>query len=101
MPFKSEMVVYGLLSGPDLVLNSGDILFNHKIVTGFSLWHWKDWFTKEEKAAFIKEVADDYREGKNTFVNPIAAEFPMAEWEKAMEESVKLASKGKVLIVID
>ena len=43
-------------------------------------------------------IANDLKEGGKIFGTKIHKVEPLANWEAAMEESVKVASQGKILL---
>ena len=101
MPYGSELVVVGNLTGEKLLINSADILFNDKLVRGFYLFVWFSKTSKEELFKNIKAVADDLRDGGAIFGTEISKQMSLSEFKEAIAESTKVATEGKILIKCD
>jgi len=46
-------------------------------------------------------VADDLVNGGKLFGTKVVKMVPLVDWEKAFDESMKVASQGKILLKID
>ena len=80
MPYGSQLVLVGNLTGQPLHLNSGDVLFRDKSVVGFLLTIWLGKITAEEKAHAFKTVSDDLRDGGKIFGSQIVKEIKLENY---------------------
>jgi len=66
-PYGTEMIAIGNLTHTPLIINSGDILFNSKLLSGLLLFPWIVSKSAEERTSAMKEVADDLKNGGTIF----------------------------------
>ena len=98
MPRGSELVIVSNLTGQSVPINTGDVLFNDKRVSGFFLGRWLTTSSPETVGKAYKEVADDLASGGKIFGSQIVKEVPLSEFKEAILESTKIATEGKILI---
>jgi NADPH:quinone reductase-like Zn-dependent oxidoreductase len=101
MPNESEMIIYGNLTHAPLVLDSGDVLFNERVLKGFILNKWYYKLSKEDRHYWSKLVTDDLKDGGHIFGSHIAKEFKLEQWREAFGERSTLATAGKILLKIE
>ena len=91
------MLIYGLLSGEPIPLDSGRMIFNTSTVRGFWLGDWMHTAPPERQqattAAMLRAMAT------HEIVPPVEAEYPLDEVVAAAEHSVRHGRSGKVLLV--
>jgi len=92
------MVCVGNLSHSAIPINSGDILFNSKTITGLYLSKWATKITPEELLHWKKKVSDDLRDGGKIFGTQVIKTVKIEEWEASLKEARENASQGKILI---
>jgi NADPH:quinone reductase-like Zn-dependent oxidoreductase len=91
------MVVFGAISGQPLTVDPGALLFRGAAVRGWWLVHWFRIASPAQKAelfgALIPLIAD------GTLQAPVAAEYDLAEFKRAVVEADGSERKGKILLV--
>jgi len=92
------MVCVGNLTHTPIPINSGDILFNSKIVSGLILFKWLTKITPEESHHWKKKVSDDLRDGGKIFGTQVVKTVKLEDWEASLKEASQIASQGKILI---
>ncbi|CDW85776.1 zinc-binding dehydrogenase family protein [Stylonychia lemnae] len=98
MPQKSHILVVGNQTGSTLNLNSGDILFNDKTISGFMLHRFLISIPAEERQKILQRVSDDLRDGGKIFGSTIVKEIPLANYLEGLNEQTQVATDGKILI---
>jgi NADPH:quinone reductase-like Zn-dependent oxidoreductase len=89
------LVSYGGMSGGAVALSPADIIFRDLHVRGFWQKHWLDTTPRDEIAAAYAPlaalVADD------TLRSPVAATYPLDQYQDALTHATKTDGAGKVL----
>ncbi|MBV9929232.1 MAG: zinc-dependent alcohol dehydrogenase family protein [Acidobacteria bacterium] len=91
------MLVYGLLSGQPIPLDSGRMIFTSSTVRGFWLGDWMHTAPPERQQAVAGEMLRSMATGE--IVPPVEAEYPLSEILAAAEHSERPGRSGKVLLV--
>ena len=90
------MLVYGMLSGEPVPVNSGALLFKSQTVRGFWLVQWL-----RDKPQAVPQVAGELMrlmaEGK--LVPPVEAEYSLDDYRAAIEHATRPGNSGKILLV--
>lgn len=98
MPHGSTTYAYGALAGDFFKYHPGHFIFSQHTVTGFWLGPWLGTLTGEEKMKWFGAVVSDLSTGGEIFGSNVVKTYPLAEFATAIEESVKVASEGKVIL---
>lgn len=98
MPHGSTTYAYGALSGDYFKYHPGHFIFSQHTVTGFWLGPWLGTLSSDEKKKWFGAVVTDLSTGGETFGSNVVKTYPIAEFATAIEESVKVASEGKIII---
>ena len=91
------MLVYGLLSGEPLPLDSGMMIFRSSTVRGFWLSEWLRSATPEKSQALFGAALRAMASGQLT--PPVEAEYDLADFVAAVQHAEKPGRSGKVLLV--
>jgi NADPH:quinone reductase-like Zn-dependent oxidoreductase len=91
------MLVYGLLSGQPIPLDSGRMIFNSTTLRGFWLGEWMRSAPPERQQAVAAEMLGSMASGE--IVPPVEAEYPLKEVLAAVGHSERQGRRGKVLLV--
>lgn len=92
-----QLLVYGLLSGEPMPVDSGRMIFTTSTVRGFWLGEWFRAAAPERQQATTAELLRLMATGE--VVPPVEAEYPLADVLAAVEHSVRPGRGGKVLLV--
>jgi len=65
------------------------------------LYAWWDNLSEENRNKWTKIVIDDFNAEAPIFGSNIAKEITIKDWEKALEESSKIACQGKIIISLE
>ncbi len=97
MPADSELVIYGGLSGkPISGIDTMDVIFNDKIISGFNLIDWKNELDKIEYLAITDELQQKFINGElKTRIRDIV---PFDDIVKGLKDYIGNMSSGKILI---
>ena len=98
LPAESHAYVYGALSGKPIVLNPLTFLFGQKHVSYLWLGPWLKSLNEEERNNVFGTIVKDLSSGGEIFSTSIHKSFPIADFEAAIENQSKNASKGKTVI---
>lgn len=96
MPPRSELVVYGGLSGKPIgSINSLDIIFKDKMVKGFNLGDWKNEIGEKR----FLEVSEELQQliVDNVISTRIQGTFTLEQVQQALEQYIRNMSSGKIL----
>jgi NADPH:quinone reductase-like Zn-dependent oxidoreductase len=97
MPAGSDVVLYGGLSGSDIQgINSLEVIFGNKKLTGFDLNKWIAEKNRKEFQTVADEIQDLIIAGE--LKTEVQAEFPVADIVSAIRAYIKSMSAGKVLL---
>ena len=91
------MLVYGLLSGEPLPLDSGMMIFRSSTVRGFWLSEWLRNAAPEKSQALFGAALRAMASGQLT--PPVEAEYDLADFVAAVQHAEKPGRSGKVLLV--
>lgn len=95
MPAKSEIMVYGRLSGAPSIIPPGSLIFDQKKISGFWLSHWIG------QKSFLQSVQDTriiQQRLTSSMETQIQAIFPMDQVVTAIDTYTTGMSQGKVLL---
>ncbi|NOX85376.1 MAG: zinc-binding dehydrogenase [Chlorobi bacterium] len=97
MPGDSELVVYGGLSGkPMSGIDTMDVIFNDKIVSGFNLIDWKNELDKNEFVEIVEELQQKFINGE--MKTNIRESIQFEDIVRGLKEYIGNMSSGKILI---
>ncbi|HEX7316348.1 MAG TPA: zinc-dependent alcohol dehydrogenase family protein [Pyrinomonadaceae bacterium] len=91
------LLVYGLLSGRPMPVDSGQMIFTSSTVRGFWLGEWMRSAPPERQQAVTGEMLRSM--ATQEIVPPVEAEYPLTEILAAVEHSERPGRSGKVLLV--
>lgn len=91
------LLVYGLLSGRPMPVDSGRMIFTSATVRGFWLGEWMRSAPPERQQAVTGEMLRSM--ATQEIVPPVEAEYPLSEILAAVEHSERPGRSGKVLLV--
>jgi NADPH:quinone reductase-like Zn-dependent oxidoreductase len=89
------LVSYGGMSGAPVVVAPADIIFRDLHVRGFWQKHWVDTTPRDEMAAAYAPLAALVADG--TLRAPVAATYPLEQYQDALAHATKTGGAGKVL----
>jgi NADPH:quinone reductase-like Zn-dependent oxidoreductase len=89
------LVSYGGMSGAPIVVAPADIIFRDLHVRGFWQKHWMDTTPRDEVAAAYAPLAALVADG--TLRAPVAATYPLEQYQDALVHATKSEGTGKVL----
>jgi NADPH:quinone reductase-like Zn-dependent oxidoreductase len=89
------LVIYGGMSGAPVVVAPADIIFRDLHVRGFWQKHWMDTSPRDEIAAAYAPLAALVADG--TLKAPVAATYPLEEYQDALAHAARTEGAGKVL----
>lgn len=97
MPADSELVVYGGLSNKPLSgINTMDLIFKNKIISGFNLIDWKEESDEDDYLHIVDELQQSFISGK--LKTTIQGEVGINDVIKGLKTYLGNMSKGKMLI---
>ena len=97
MPDNAELILYGGLSGQDLAkIDSLDLIFRNKLLSGFSLMNWMDELEEGEFEEISDYLQDLFIDG--TFKTDIQGTYSLDEVVKGIRTYIGNMSAGKILI---
>jgi NADPH:quinone reductase-like Zn-dependent oxidoreductase len=91
------MLVYGLLCGEPIPVNSGEMLFRGLTMRGFWLSHWFQQTPPARTVAVLSELMGLMADGR--LLPPVAAEYALEESAAAIAHANRPGRQGKVLLV--
>ena len=91
------LLVYGLLSGQPIPLDSGRMIFTSSTVRGFWLGEWMRSAAPDRQRTVTGEMLRAM--ATQEIVPPVEAEYPLTEVLAAVAHSVRPGRSGKVLLV--
>lgn len=91
------LLVYGLLSGEPLPLDSGRMIFTTTTARGFWLTDWMRRTPPAEVARVTGELLALM--GAGEIIPPVEATYPLAEVKRAIQHAERQGRSGKVLLV--
>ena len=91
------MVVFGAISGQPLTIDPGALLFRGAAVRGWWLVHWFRTASPAQLAELLGTLIPLIADG--TLQAPVAAEYDLAEFKRAVVEAEGSERKGKILLV--
>jgi NADPH:quinone reductase-like Zn-dependent oxidoreductase len=95
MVHGGTLVSYGGMSGAPVVVAPADIIFRDLHVRGFWQKHWVDTTPRDEMAAAYAPLAALVANG--TLRAPVAATYPLEQYQDALAHATKTEGAGKVL----
>ena len=98
MPFGSNCIVFGLLGLENFEYNAGMFIFADHTISGFWMGNWMKSLEKEIRMKWIFEVLSDLNTGGNIFGVQIQKSYALSDFKKALDESVKNATLGKIVL---
>lgn len=97
MPADSELVMYGGLSNKPLSgINTMDLIFKNKIISGFNLIDWKEESNEDDYLQIVDELQQLFISGK--LKTTIQGEVGINDVIKGLKTYLGNMSKGKMLI---
>lgn len=97
LPADSQLVVYGGLSGkPMSGMDTMDVIFNDKIISGFNLMEWKDELEKGEFLSIAGELQQKFISGELKTTIRGTARFD--DIVKGLKNYISNMSAGKILL---
>jgi NADPH:quinone reductase-like Zn-dependent oxidoreductase len=91
------MLVYGLLSGKYMPIDSGRMIFTSSAIRGFWLSQWMRTASPEQQQKVTSELLRLM--ATNEVAPPVEAEYTLEEIRLAVEHSQRAGRSGKVLLV--
>ncbi|CDW86811.1 zinc-binding dehydrogenase family protein [Stylonychia lemnae] len=98
MPQSSHLLTVGNQSGETMNLNSGDILFKDKTVSGFMLNRFLQSISLDDRRELMQRISNDLRDGGKIFGSNIVKEIPLENFKEGLQQYQEVASEGKILI---
>mmetsp|Transcript_30361 Transcript_30361/g.29849 ORF Transcript_30361/g.29849 Transcript_30361/m.29849 type:complete len:105 (-) Transcript_30361:20-334(-) len=98
MPKQSSLYIYGNMdTGSIFSFSNKELLSSRKTIAGISL---SDFFENmgDELQHYYDIVSHDITEGEYIFKTEVVCTHPLEEFDKAIEESHKISSTGKVVL---
>lgn len=96
---NSPVIIYGMMGDTKFTGSAIACLFNYVTYQGFWLEPWLKSLSEEHQADVMKRTMDALEEGVMT--PDIGKVFPLAQYKEAVEESLRVARGGKVLLSLE
>lgn len=98
LPENSQMVVYGGLSGKRLSdINTIDLIFKNKHITGYNLPQWKNRLKQEDFDNAVLRLQQKFIDG--TYATKIQGEIPFNNVVQGLRNYITHMSLGKILLI--
>jgi len=98
LPISSTAYVYGALSGKPVTIGVTTLIFYQKTVSSLWLGPWIKQLSDEERKEAFTTVVTDLSTGGKIFGSTIVDTYPLDKFAEAIEQSLKHASEGKIVI---
>mmetsp|Transcript_15201 Transcript_15201/g.16917 ORF Transcript_15201/g.16917 Transcript_15201/m.16917 type:complete len:176 (-) Transcript_15201:47-574(-) len=98
LPYGSTVYLVDNLSGEATSFNSLELIHSEKSFSYINVTPWILKKTPEDIQNIMGEIALDLAQGGEIFGITVYKTYPLSEFEKAFEDSIKYASIGKVLL---
>jgi NADPH:quinone reductase-like Zn-dependent oxidoreductase len=96
LAYRGSMFVYGMLSGKDMPVNNGLLIFKSLTIRGFWLTSWLQEADKEARKQAATDVISMLNSGALKVT--VDAEYKLEDFQKAVIHAQQEGRKGKILI---